>query len=110
MHIRPAFNVKAVSRSCNQFCNLSGGAHERLLVIEGSLKEVTARRSKLLQDVETLEARLRRVTESISSATYSLHSQRLVPSAVLGNPHYHGLVKIGDAHASKIKAIEQKAL
>ena len=99
VHIRPGFEVKAVSRSCNKFCQLSVCAQERLKAIEGSLKEVTARKSLLLRDVETLEARLRRVSESISSATYSLHSQRLVPGAVLGNPHYHGLIKVDQAHA-----------
>ena len=53
---------------------------------------------------------MRRVTESISSATYSLHAQRLVPGAVFGNPHYHGHVGIGEAHAIKVKALEQQAI
>jgi hypothetical protein len=53
---------------------------------------------------------MRRVSESTSSATYSLHAQRLVPGAVLGNPHYHGAVSIGEAHALKVKAIEQQAI
>jgi len=52
---------------------------------------------------------MKRVSESTSSATYSLHAQRLVPGAVLGNPHYHGLVSIGAAHALKVRALELEA-
>ena len=72
-------------------------------MIEGALKEVTARKSTLLRDAETLEGRVRRVAESVSSATYSLHAQRLVPGAVLGNPHYQGAIYIGKGHALKIR-------
>jgi hypothetical protein len=52
---------------------------------------------------------MRRVSESASSATYSLHAQRLVPGAVFGNPHYHGLVSIGAVHARKVRALELQA-
>jgi hypothetical protein len=81
---------------------LTGEALKQLQAIEGDLKEVTARKAQLLRDAQTLEARVRRVAETTSSATYSLHSQRLVPGAVFGNPHYHGAVCIGEGHALKI--------
>ena len=74
MHIRPCIEVKAISRFCNQYCKLTGEARKQLQAIEGALKEVTARKSKLLRDAETLEGRVMRVAESVSSATYSLHA------------------------------------
>ena len=53
---------------------------------------------------------MRRVAESTSSATYSLHAQRLVPGAVLGNPHYQGAIYLGKGHALKIMELEEQAL
>jgi hypothetical protein len=45
VHIRPCIEVKAISRFCNQYCKLTSEAHKQLQVIEGDLKEVTARKS-----------------------------------------------------------------
>ena len=53
---------------------------------------------------------MRRVLAFLSSATYSLHAQRLVPGAVLGNPHYQGAIYIGKGHALKISKLEEQAL
>ena len=89
---------------------LTGEALKQLQAIESDLKEVTARKSQLLRDAQTLEARVRRVAETTSSATYSLHAQRLVPGAVFSNPNYHGLVGISEAHALKVMALEEQAL
>jgi hypothetical protein len=33
-----------------------------------------------------------------------------VSGAVFGNPHYHGLVGISEAHALKVMALEEQAL
>ena len=79
MHHRGQLGAALITRRCNRLCVLEPDARLRLLDLERRLTGVTACKAQHLRDIKTLEAQLPIAQQSLASASYSLHAQRLVP-------------------------------
>ena len=104
MHHRGQLGAALITRQCNRLCLLEPDARLRLLDLERRLTGVTACKAQHLRDIKTLEAQLPIAQQSLASASYSLHAQRLVPQTVLGNDLYRGAVLVDPSQLARNKA------